>query len=388
MIDKRFTPSDSAIAAIILMYSNLDRTIDAEKVYEDFLTRARHSKKPTEKVFSAMLNMYLKTSNIPKAEQIFVEALNLEVSPTEPMFTKIIGLYARIFDADKVETAYRRMADSELAPTEPTFFSILNMYCILENREKAAHYFFEMRAKSVPISRLTSNKLIDLFKTKDLKVCEEIFDYMTQQCEIHPTAITLTTMMQAYTMHGKFEKSEHFFAKFSEYGIALDSTAYSVMIQAYCGRNEGEDLDRAEALLEQMLKEKSVPTYHTFHLMIQLYISLKKYTQVEQLHQKIIDFGFTSTSSGLSCLLIEMYEELDKVEKAESLFQEMLDKNISPPHATYDTMIKLYTRARMPEKANSIFKIIKKRRGAKRHTFEAMIEMETSLDNTRKGNSE
>ena len=186
--------------------------------------------------------------------------------------------------------------------------------------------------------------------------------------KIIPTEVTFTSLINACSKRGDcFQKVFLLAEQMEAHGYKPNTYTYAAILHA-CAR-QGELL-KAHAILKKMKDEKIKPTTIIYNTMLDVYAnSMKKLPAREvqslaeakaifrQMSQSKMEIDIITLTSYLGVLA-----EALKVEEAEEFLEKgFREFGIDPNKAAYTTMISMYCRAKMIDKAEKLYEEIRKR---------------------------
>lgn len=252
----------------------------------------------------------------------------------------------KVMGASDVETSVRKPRLTS------TYNTLIDMYGKAGRLKDAAEVFAEMLKSGVAMDTITFNTMIFTCGSHgNLSEAELLLANMEER-GISPDTKTFNIFLSLYADAGKIEAALNCYRKIREVGLSPDSVTRRAVLHILCERNMVEDV---EAVLLDIERSGLHVDEHSLPGVVKMYINEGLLDKAKSSFEKSeSDGGLSSKTRGA---IIDAYAENGLWAEAEAVFYGKRDligqrKDI----LEYNVMIKAYGKAKLYDKALSLFK--------------------------------
>eukprot|EP01126_Amoeba_proteus_P010032 TRINITY_DN13880_c0_g1_i2.p1 TRINITY_DN13880_c0_g1~~TRINITY_DN13880_c0_g1_i2.p1 ORF type:complete len:648 (-),score=144.32 TRINITY_DN13880_c0_g1_i2:56-1900(-) len=286
------------------------------------------------------------------------------------------------------------LQNKKVAPSISTFNQILYIAGVHEGMEKAKEIFLSMANNSPPIEPnvFIFRTMIDLYKKRKLFL--DAYQFFTTYCfSSRLDEAVFNSMLEVVGQIKGAQGVKQFYSESVSHGFRPNSDTFSELVKTYSHlrepkeiiilfhtlRSENKKIDLQDYFFRKTLMahfELRVPfsDFQDFFDLMKSSVKMNSkdfsgilnyYSEigvpcsvVDYILQDIVHCGITLTTEIMNNA-IKSYSRLRIVEKAEEVFREMRSRGVSPDHVSYTLMIGMYKDLKCPEKAVQIFEEMK-----------------------------
>ena len=395
MIKNGFYPSENS-------YYNLIRSCVISKNEKKAIEFLGLMKKKKFKVKILILNEMIKISEEDpvKAQFYFNEIIKKGIKPNLRSYQFLINSFIPSGDTDKAKKFYLMMKNDQLIPSIPIFNSLIEVCIQSANIDLALcfyHHFIEIFDHDHNHNNNNINKNNNNRNKKREEEGREVFHSLIRVCEktgnfnqaknfyhlmkekkISANETTFYWLFCVCIKSGNFDqvndiKKMIFDEEIIKYNLFLYNSLLQICLlkceeendrkvyfngqfddqfgDQFCDRFDDrvDQLEEAEKIYNEMVKEKVELNLFTFTTIIQICLRSKNIPKAEKYYQEMIDRGISPGQLTLSSL-IEIFTKSGDSQKAEKYFKEMInyynnviETKIAPNQNAVSSIIDLQT---------------------------------------------
>ncbi|KAJ7969271.1 Pentatricopeptide repeat-containing protein [Quillaja saponaria] len=301
---------------------------------------------------------------------------SIPVSLKHFLSTELFKTGGRI-DVPNIKTSLSAEHSARKPRLTSTYNTLIDLYGKAGRLKDAADVFSEMLKSGVAMDAITFNTMIFTSGSHgDLLEAKSLLSKMEER-GISPDTKTYNIFLSLYANAGDTDAALSFYRRIIEVGLFPDTVTHRALLGILCERNMVSDV---EAVLEEMEKSCIPVDEHSLPGII------KMYTNEGLLDQAMCLFRKSQLNSRLSskicAAIVDFFAENGLWAEAETVFFRKRDlvgqkKDV----VEYNVMIKAYGKAKLYDKALSLFK------GMKNHgtwpdecTYNSTIQMLSAAD--------
>ncbi|KAJ3107759.1 hypothetical protein HDU97_003429 [Phlyctochytrium planicorne] len=253
MITKGFIPNLETLTTILQGFTHAKDLAGVEKVRKRLeLLRIV----PDLAFLKSLLCAYVELDDIPRASEVFNEALQKEHSLDVEFFNYMLTGYGKSQDLLSLQRTYERMIDMKFQPNEST------MTIMIESFLKAGDIH---NAVAWMEATLGKDSLTGLPFQPPLG--------------LQPTAENFAVLIHYFCSLGKMEEAYHWLDRMNVAGLTPNISTISYLAEG-CGR--AGNLKVARAILKEMESSSRRPSVHFYNAFLDGYVKIKRndYEQV------------------------------------------------------------------------------------------------------------
>ena len=372
------------------------------EMHDTFLQTGNMDIRPTIQSYSVVISGIARSRRKDAGEraerileqiQEMARSGDLDKPPDVILYNAVLDCWAK--SSSKPETASRavafleKMRDDKIVPDVISYNTIIHCLAQSGRAHDAELMFDQMKEVGVYPNSITYNTLLAAYTNRkgkndrsrgshsiDTVGAEKLFEKMRKDPNIDPDVVTYNTMLNAYSREGDIEKAEALLKELFLEGspVSPDSTSINTVINAWTKSGRHNAPQRAEAILELMLRPDASwqeggkplgirPTSITFNSVMSAWTKTRKpeapercqhlfnlmsNNEVALIHPDFVTYNIMIHAWSLS-------NQEDAPEQAETLLQEMQQKakagnaRMRPNTKTYGSLINVWSRSRRPE---------------------------------------
>ncbi|CAN6571726.1 unnamed protein product [Malus baccata var. baccata] len=284
---------------------------------------------------------------------------------------------------DELRLCWIEMAKRGVLPTNNMYAMLVDVYgkaglvkevlLVSGTLDDAANVFGEMMKSGVPMDVISFNTMIFTCGSNGhLSEAETLLSKMEER-GISPDTRTYNIFLSLYADMGNIDAGLNCYRKIREVGLSPDVVSHRTILHVLCERNMVREV---ETVIQDMEKSGVRVDEHSVPGVIKMYITEGKLDQAQLFYEKCQLNG--ELSSKTCAAIIDAYAEKGFWTEAEAVFYRKKDlvrqkKNV----LEYNVMIKAYGKAKLYDKAFSLFK------GMRNHgtwpdncTYNSLIQMD------------
>ncbi|CAI9092763.1 OLC1v1028092C2 [Oldenlandia corymbosa var. corymbosa] len=268
------------------------------------------------------------------------------------------------------------LKDGEISVQTPrltaTYNTLIDLYGKAGRLKEAGDVFADMLKLGVAFDTITFNTMIFISGSHGfLSEAEELLVKMKEK-GINPDTKTYNILLSLYAEAGNIDVALQYYKKIREDGLFPDDVTCRAVLQALCERKMVQEV---EAVLKEMEKLRKYIDDRSLAFVMKMYVDEGSNEKANLLLKQ---FQLRNTLSSRSCAAVmDVYAEKGLWAEAEAIFLRKMDIFGQKKEVVeYNVLIKAYGKAKLYDKAFSLF------RGMKNHgtwpdecTFNSIIQM-------------
>ncbi|KAI8052471.1 hypothetical protein BDF22DRAFT_655990 [Syncephalis plumigaleata] len=259
------------------------------------------------------------------ADYLFNYMVGTGITPSSFTYERLLDAHQQRGNVASVTRVYQSMREQGIPLTQNIGIRMIVFFSRLMNEKNALQVLDDMEREGVSPDVFGYTALIHLYaKLRDIDSAMRLFDRM-KRVGIEPTRWTFNAIIRAYTDCGRHMQARQIINDMIGSGVKPNQYTYRPLMAYYASTGQ---LDRIEKLLEEMRAHDVCPGNVTLSAIIGTYIEAN---QMEDAHQ----FLDTAIKQGLEV---------------------RTQQNVEPDKASYDLLIRLFSRMADPVNATRILK--------------------------------
>ncbi|XP_057442035.1 pentatricopeptide repeat-containing protein At1g73710 isoform X2 [Lotus japonicus] len=250
-------------------------------------------------------------------------------------------------------------SNAESAPQKPrlasTYNTLIDLYGKAGRLKDAADVFADMLKSGVAVDTYTFNTMIFISGSNgNMSEAETLLGKMEEK-GISPDTKTYNIFLSLYAKAGNIDAARDYYRRIREVGLFPDVVTYRALLSALCAKNM---VQAVEALIDEMDKSSVSVDVHSLPGIVKMYINEGALDKANDMLRK---FQLNREPSSIICAAImDAFAEKGLWAEAENVFYRERDMaGQSRDILEYNVMIKAYGKAKLYEKAVSLFKVMK-----------------------------
>uniref|UniRef100_A0A1J3GIY7 Pentatricopeptide repeat-containing protein n=1 Tax=Noccaea caerulescens TaxID=107243 RepID=A0A1J3GIY7_NOCCA len=280
-----------------------------------------------------------------------------------------------------IEKSLDFASDSSPSPRKPrltsTFNTLIDLYGKAGRLSDAANLFSEMLKSGVAIDTVTFNTMIHTCGSHGrLSEAESLLKKMEEK-GINPDTKTYNILLSLHADAGDIEAALRYYRKIRKVGLFPDTVTHRAVLHILCQRKM---IGEVEAVLAEMDRNGVRIDEHSVPVVMQMYVDEGLIRQAKALYERFqLDCVLSSTTFAA---VIDVYAEKGLWVEAEAVFYGK--RNMTGQRndvLEYNVMIKAYGKAKLHEKALSLFKAMKNQgTWPDECTYNSLVQMLAGVD--------
>lgn len=332
----------------------------AETLFQEMLAKGLV---PTVEIYRSLINCCLSSQKMVLAFTYLTHMRERNVLPDEHIYEMMIGMGTRLRYKSEVEEMCLEMTQRGLTKTGTMFESLLILYSTYRDRDNVHRIFEEMKlANRKPSAKMFSSLIASCRQTKTsppdldmaldcyqkmldrdiipnssclnllLGVYEDsgvlltkgvaFFDESLAAGTIHPSCLTYTLLMNAYTRRKMFDRSRELYDRFHQSGLEPDRILYNSALR-FCMYSS--DFPLAADIITCMKRDKISMDCVTYFYLIKMNARAKNYDLVLQYFEEmlLVDNKSYKENKGMGSLIMAACKKSEFYPRVEKHFIEL-----------------------------------------------------------------
>jgi pentatricopeptide repeat protein len=273
----------------------------------------------------------------------------------EVLFNTLLDICASSHDLDRMSAIFAMMQDFHVCITNVTFGILIKAFGHAGRLERCHEVWDGMLAAKVSPTVVTYGCYIDAcIRNKDIHVAQRIFDSMST-VGVRPNAVVYTSLIRGYASVGEPAKALLLYRQMRKDHVQPTSVTFNSVLDLVA--RQLSDSATLQSVLHDMREAKVGADSVICAILLKACCSSGKIAQAMELFREIRGKCSQWDFVALNALLLGCSRN-DKMEDADEVFQEMRRVRAVPNNMAATAMVKMYARARMPQKAESVIEIL------------------------------
>lgn len=333
-----------------------------------------------------MLNVYSQQGKLEEAENIMLEMQEAGFPSSIVAYNMLITGYGKVSKIDSAERLFQRIQEIGVEPDETTYRSMIEGWGRACNYERAMWYYKELKQLGWKPNASNLYTLINLqARYGDQEGAGTVLSDMVKMgCGY---SSILSTMLQAYERAGRISQVPLLLKGSFYQHILVNQSSCSTLVMAYvknfliddaiailldkqwkdpsfednlyhlliCSCKESGHLKDAARIYAQMPKLEHKLNMHIVSTMIDVYSTMGRYTEAEELYMKLKSANVILDVIAFS-IVVRMYVKAGSLKDA-CLVLEMMEeqKDIVPDVFLFRDMLRIYQKLGMLNKLQDVY---------------------------------
>ncbi|KAF5388146.1 hypothetical protein D9615_000011 [Tricholomella constricta] len=232
------SPTADAYGALI--YHVKDTTDDTSNAMALFQESQQQRVVPNQYLYNNIISKLAKARKADYALELFQQMKATHVAPSSVTYGAVIGACARVGDVHSAEMLFSEMVQARnFKPRIPPYNTMMQMYTTTKpDRERALHFYNELRNANIPPTAYTYKLLMDAYgaiEPVDVESMEQVFKALQEDRTVKIQGNHFASLINAYGCVKKdLDKAIEVFNSISTFPGAqpVDSLVFEAMINA------------------------------------------------------------------------------------------------------------------------------------------------------------
>ncbi|CAO1941873.1 unnamed protein product [Urochloa humidicola] len=288
---------------------------------------------PDVVTYGILVHGYCALGELESAVKLLDQMVARGMEPNATVYTSVVAL---LCDKGRVSDALRVVEDMvqhKVALDEALYTTVLSGFCSKGDLAAARRWFDEMQKSGLATDGVTYTTLINgLCRAGELKEAEKLLQEMLAR-RLDVDEVTYTVLIDGYCKRGKMAEAFRVHNTMVQRGVTPNVVTYTALADGLCKQG---DVQAANELLHEMCNKGLELNAFTYNSLIN---GLCKSGNLEQAMKTMVDM-----------------DTAGRVEGGKKLLEWMLEKNIRPNAATYNSLMKQYCMGNNLKSATEIYK--------------------------------
>ena len=242
------------------------------------------------KGYCIVMDTYIKDGRPEEAIITFDSLLAREhkssISPNVVSYNTVINAHIELGEFLKGTDRYTEMISRGITPNVQTINIIMKLYMRLKRPNDAIDCFDFFKEYNLNPDVYSYTALMDAHIEKaDYTEAIAVFEVM-QDNDVLPDTVTINTMMKLYLKVNEPHNAILIHGLFKKYNIPQNEYSFTTLINAY---TEKGDYDKAFQAFDEMIAKNYAPDATTINTIMKLHLKLKQPHQAIKAHKKVVE---------------------------------------------------------------------------------------------------
>ncbi|PIA31843.1 hypothetical protein AQUCO_04800025v1 [Aquilegia coerulea] len=388
MLEAGVPPNIVAYNTLITGYGKVSNMTSAESIFQNLRSIRLE---PDETTYRSMIEGWGRAGHYKEAKWYYQELKKSGYKPNSSNMFTMINLQARHKDEEGTLETLEDMRTMGCQYSS-ILSSLLQAYEKVERVDKVPlvlrgsfyeHVLVDQTSCSILVMAYVKHHLVDdalrvlsdkqwkdlifqdnlyhllICSCKELGLYEEaikIYSHMPKS-DANPNLHITCTMIDIYSIIGRFTEAKDLYLNVSSSGIAFDMVTYSVIVRMFVKAGSLKD---ACLVLDKMEKQKDiVPDIFLLRDMLRVYQRCGLQEKLADLYFKLLKTEISWDQEMYNCVINCCARALP-VDELTRIFDEMLQRGFSPSTITFNVMLDVYGKEKLLKKARKVFWMARK----------------------------
>merc|ERR1719235_1661549 len=264
---KRLTPSDQLYTTMIDVLISNNRIEEGLNLFEEMKARCTGNRGQSFSIaYATVIRGFAQRKECQRALQCYQEMLEHNVKISLVVYNTLIDACCRVSDMEGAAKLFQDMVAGQVTPDLITYSTLIKGYCLCGDTDQGMQLFMLMRKKGIVPDAVVFNSLLDGCAKRQMRtLCEQVVRDMAE-AGVAPSNHSVSILVKLY---GRCHDLDAAFQCFEdmprENGFRANAAVYTCLMSACIANNQ---LDRALALRQQMLKERVALDQKTYSTLL------------------------------------------------------------------------------------------------------------------------
>jgi pentatricopeptide repeat protein len=284
-----------------------------------------------EVLFNTLLDICTSSQDLDRMVEIFGMMQSFSVSISAVTFGTLIKAFGQAGKLNRCHDVWNQMEDSKIEPTVVTFGCYIDA-CI---------------------------------RNKDLAQAKRIFDSMSAN-RVKPNAVIYTSLIRGLAASGDPVQAFALYREMRKVGVEPTSVTFNSVLDMVA--RQLSDPEHLQEVIDDMNATSRFPDVTSYSILIKASCNSGNLDNAIALYKQIRGQGIAFDQVAFNMLLLAC-SRADRVAEAEEIFNDMHKLGMTPTSVTTSIVVKMYGRAKMPNKAFEVFDLIEQGYGEKPNLY-------------------
>lgn len=269
----------------------------------------------------------------------------------EVLFNTLLDICASSHDLDRMSAIFAMMQEFRVSITSVTFGILMKAFGHAGRLERCHEVWDGMLAAKMRPTVVTYGCYIDAcIRNNDIDSAQRIFESMSMN-GVHPNAVVYTSLIRGFASVGQPSRALLLYQQMRKNRVQPTSVTFNSVLDLVA--RQLSDPAMLQSVLRDMREATAGADSVICAILLKACCSTGKIVNAMELFREIQGKSFQWDYSALDALLLAC-SRTDNVDDADEVFQEMRRIGSAPSQIAATCFVKMYGRARMPQKAEAV----------------------------------
>jgi pentatricopeptide repeat protein len=284
------------------------------------------------------------------------------IQMVEVLFNTLLDICTTSRDLDRMSEIFGMMQEFKVSISSVTFGVLIKAFGQAGRLQRCREVWEGMLSSGVQPTVVTFGCYIDAcIRNKDMAGAESVYQSMTSS-KVRPNAVIYTSLIRGLAATGEPAKALMMYHTMRKNGVEPTSVTFNSILDM--AARQLTDPAILQSILDDMRSANAAPDSVICAILIKASCSSGKLDNAIGLFQEMRTKGFQCDQVALHSLLLSCCQA-DRVADSEEIFAEMRRDRVAPSRNEATALVKMYGRARLPQKAESVVDILRVELNAK-----------------------
>lgn len=292
---------------------------------------------PSLRAYNVLLSTCLKSKDLDRAEKYYAQLIRDDLRPNKYTYREMVKLFKQF--PDSYERAHKLVHEIQIARLDPTVSDVMVHICLALGRYGEAASFFMESYKVKKTTFATHVKMISVFaRSRHYEIAEQLFRYTPKRG--WPLTLDMYDMiLDIYAEQKELEKAQALFDEMLCQGHVPTIKSFNCLLACYLSVGDQATVSRIRTMMENVGVE---PNGHSYGLFIASAIQQHKYEHAVTLFQDMRSRRIRATEIAANCVITALFK-LNRFHDCALVFTQMESRGIAVQDRTLYRMVKAYT---------------------------------------------
>lgn len=292
---------------------------------------------------------------------------------SEVLFNTLLDICGSCQDLDRMVEIFVLMKTFSVSFSAVTFNTLIKAFGQAGRIHRCHEVWQQMCASDVSPTIVTYGCYIDACtRNKDVVSAERIFRSMFRH-KIKPNAVIYTSLIRGLASAGQPVQAFALYKQMRAQGVEPTSVTFNSVIDMVARKLA--DLDNLQELINDMNSATTSPDASAYGILITASCNVGNLDNAMALFKQLRGQGIIFDQSAFNMILTE-FARASRMLEAEEIISDMFQLGVAPTNKATSTLVEMYGRAKLPNKASEMLDLIEHGTGAKpsSHVYTCLMQ--------------
>lgn len=266
----------------------------------------------------------------------------------EVLFNTLLDICCASRDLDRMTEIFGTMQEFDVPLSTVTFGTLIKAFGQAGRLECCHQVWKQIRDLRLRPSVVTFGCYIDAcIRNEDVDTAEQIFNEMDAGT-VKPNSVIYISLIRGFAAAGQPLKAFQLYQKMRNDGVQTQSAAFNTVLDMVA--KQLTDTGALQEVLRDMDATRVQPDAVTYSILIKASCNAGNLEKALDLFKHVHNSGMACDQVTYNTILLAC-SKADRFTDADDIFQDMMQRNMVPNSLTCSILIKMYGRAKLPDKA-------------------------------------